>query len=182
MRGKYNYKEVLDFWFRKIEPSMWFAKDEAFDTEIRDRFGAYYEAAIRGELYDWRETIHGRLAEIIILDQFARNMFRKNARAFAYDSLALVLSQEALATGAVDELTDTEHRFLLMPWMHSESREIHERALELFTDLGQEKVLGYEKRHKAIIDRFGRYPHRNEVLARGTTLEEVEFLQEFPGF
>lgn len=182
MKNKFHYQKVLDFWFKEIEPAMWFVKDEAFDAEIKERFEAYYDAAIKGELYDWRSCIQGRLAEIIVLDQFARNMFRNESRAFAYDSLALVLSQEALASGELNELSSAEHRFLLMPWMHSESREIHERALELFTELGQEKVLGYEKRHKAIIDRFGRYPHRNEVLGRGTTLEEMDFMQEFPGF
>ena len=115
-----------------------------------------------------------------MLDQFSRNLHRGDGRAFANDAMALALAQEAVAAGADQGLTTDERGFLYMPYMHSESRAIHEVAVGLFTDLGLESNLDFELRHKEIIDRFGRYPHRNEVLGRESTPEEIEFLKQ-PG-
>ncbi len=169
--------EILKFWFEEIESEQHWTKDPAFDELIRERFGAVHAAAARCELYRWRETPDGRLAEIIVLDQFSRNLFRDRAEAFAHDPMALALAQEAVARGADREIAEDRVAFLYIPYMHSESRAIHEIAVQLFEGLSN---LDFELRHKAIIDRFGRYPHRNEVLGRASTAEELEFLQE-PG-
>ncbi|WP_020399161.1 DUF924 family protein [Kordiimonas gwangyangensis] len=173
-------EDILYFWFTEAGKKGWWEKNKAFDDLIRRRFGATYEAARQGELYDWRARAEGRLAEIIILDQFPRNMFRDSARAFESDAMALALSQEAVRL-RVGESWDADHRaFLYMPHMHSESLKVHEAALELFAGPGLEDNLDFEKRHMAIIERFGRYPHRNKALGRASTDEEIAFLKE-PG-
>ena len=168
---------VLDFWFKEATPKQWWTAAEDFDRQIDARFGAVLAAAQRCELYAWRETASGRLAEIIVLDQFSRNIHRGTARAFACDPLALALAQEALATGADRELEPLQRAFLYMPYMHSESPLIHAVALTLFSRPGLEDNLDFERRHKAIIDRFGRYPHRNAALGRASTAQELEFLK-----
>lgn len=171
---------VLNFWFTEIEPKQWWVKDSSFDGEIARRFAKLHRAALLGELYTWRREASGRLAEIIVLDQFSRNIYRDDARAFAGDSIALVLAQEVVSAGADKLLTRAQRPFLYMPYMHSESAIIHEQAVELFTGLGSESNLKFELRHKAIIDRFGRYPHRNLLLGRPSSPEEMIFLEE-PG-
>ncbi len=171
-------EDILYFWFIEAGPSRWWNKSKAFDDLVRRRFQALYRRAVRGELAHWRDTARGRLAEIIVLDQFPRNMFRKNARAFAADNLALILAQEAVRAGALEQLRVEEQPFLLMPFMHSESATIHEHAVMLFNRLGLEDNLKFEHAHKAIIDRFGRYPHRNAILGRVSNAEEIEFLKE----
>jgi uncharacterized protein (DUF924 family) len=168
---------VIAFWFTEITPKQWWARSDEFDQLISTRFGALHAAASRCELFEWRKTATGRLAEVIVLDQFSRNIFRDRAEAFASDGLALALAQNAVATGADGEL-DIDHRaFLYMPYMHSESAVIHEIAQTLFASLGVEDKLNFELRHKAIIDRFGRYPHRNALLGRVSTPDEIAFLQ-----
>ena len=171
------YPDIINFWFEKIEPASWWKKDEAFDQEICDRFSAVYQQAAKAELFEWRQDSLGWLAEIIVLDQFPRNMFRDSAQAFATDTLAVILVQEAVANQVDKELTATQKSFLYMPLMHSESALIHETAMDLFDQPGLESNLEFERKHKAIIDRFGRYPHRNAVLGRESTDEEVEFLK-----
>ena len=168
--------DVLIFWFEEIKPAQWWRKDDAFDSLIRGRFAELHQAANAGELYSWRETAHGRLAEIIVLDQFSRNMYRGNSKAFASDPLALILAQEAVAGGMDEQLTETQRSFIYLPFMHSESLLVHERAEELYRAKGEPSNLKFELRHKAIIERFGRYPHRNQILCRASTLEEIEFL------
>lgn len=173
-----NNQTVIDFWFKESTPNQWFEKNAAFDEEIRQRFGGVHQAASQGELVSWRQTIQGRLAEIIVLDQFSRNMFRNHPQSFAYDTIALVLAQEALATGEVEHLSIEQRGFLYMPFMHSESLVIHEEGMRLFSEPGLEKKLDFEKRHREIILRFGRYPHRNEILGRESTPAEIQFLTE----
>ena len=174
------YNQVLDFWFLETPPRMWWAADPAFDAVIVARFADVHAAAARSELYEWRNDPRGRLAEIIVLDQFSRNIFRGTAKAFAYDTTALVLAQEAVA-GSHDQSLDSQERaFLYMPFMHSESRVIHAQAERLFASLGLDDSYESELRHKAVIDRFGRYPHRNAILGRESTQEELAFLEQ-PG-
>ena len=173
-------EEVLSFWFEQNGPEQWWTRDPQFDAEIRSRFGATHRRAVLGELHDWRDTPEGRLAEIIVLDQFSRNLYRDDARAFAADGMALALAQEAVRVGADQAVPPVRRQFFYMPYQHSESRQIHEDAMRLFERLEEPEGLDYERRHKAIIDRFGRYPHRNEVLGRPSTDEEVAFLRE-PG-
>ncbi len=170
--------EVITFWFDELEPAQWWKKDLALDRMIEARFGVTHRAAALEKLESWRETAEGRLAEIIVLDQFSRNIYRDRPLAFACDTTALVLAQEAVRTGA-DQQVDFEKRsFFYMPYMHSESAIIHETAVELFDRPGAEFNYEFELKHKAIIDRFGRYPHRNTTLGRESTPEEVEFLKQ----
>jgi uncharacterized protein (DUF924 family) len=172
--------DILNFWFEELEPAQWWKKDQAFDAMIAERFGRLHSQAVCCELYGWRQSAGGRLAEIIVLDQFSRNMFRDTAQAFSADPLALALAQEAVAAGDDADLTPIQRSFLYMPYMHSESRLIHEQAVDLYTRNGIEENLKFEIRHKEIIDRFGRYPHRNGILGRASTTDELTFLQQ-PG-
>jgi uncharacterized protein (DUF924 family) len=174
------YNDILNFWFNELTPQQWWAKDDKLDAEIKHRFSAIHSKAARCELFDWRIAAKGRLAEIIILDQFSRNIFRDIPQAFSNDPLALALAQEALAVDADKALSSTERSFLYMPFMHSESAEIHQVAVKLFSAPGMENNLNFELRHRAIINRFGRYPHRNKILGRESTPEEIEFLKQ-PG-
>jgi uncharacterized protein (DUF924 family) len=173
-------QSILHFWFTEISPKQHFAKDAALDEAIRTRFGATLEAAARCELFAWRATPEGRLAEVLVLDQFSRNVYRDTARAFAQDALALVLAQELVASGQDRSLPLAQRSFAYMPYMHSESALVHSQAVAVFSQPGMEDPLRFEMRHKEIIDRFGRYPHRNAILGRTSTPEELDFLSE-PG-
>lgn len=174
------YQQVLKFWFEEINPKMWWTVDAEFDALLKDRFLALLVSAAQGELYDWRKEPKGRLAEIIVLDQFSRNIYRNTPAAFAQDPMALVLSQEAVGAGIHTLLAPKDCAFLLMPYMHSESSKIHAAAEQLYREFAPADNLDFELRHKAIIDRFGRYPHRNNILGRESTTEETEFLKQ-PG-
>ena len=167
---------ILEFWFREIPPKAWFQKSEAFDDEVAARFGETLDAAVRGELWAWRQTPLGRLAEVIVIDQFSRNIHRGRPESFSHDPLALVLAQSAVEQGADLDLEPDARAFLYMPYMHSESALIHVEAVRLFSHPGLERNLDFELRHKAVIDRFGRFPHRNAILGRASTLEEEAFL------
>lgn len=172
-----HYSTILDFWFTEIEPKMWWQKDAAFDRLIQQRFGEIHAAATRAELYSWRSEHLGRLAEIIVLDQFSRNIYRDQALAFAWDGMALVLAQEAVAAQVQAGFSAEQKAFLFLPFMHSESALMHEQAVQLYSEPGLEFNLSFEHKHKRIIDRFGRYPHRNTLLGRDSTAEEIEFLK-----
>ncbi len=171
-------EEVLHFWFEELEPRQWWAKDAALDQAIGERFSEIHRMACRCELADWRADARGRLAEIIVLDQFSRNLYRDSPLAFANDALALALAQEAIDRGMDGELQPVERSFIYMPFMHSESAKIHEIAVGLFEANGIAGNLEFEYKHKRIIDRFGRYPHRNAVLGRASTEAETAFLRE----
>jgi len=173
------FRKILNFWFEEIEERQWWVKDAKFDQLIVDRFSDIHQRAASCELYSWRESPHGRLAEIIVLDQFSRNMFRDTPAAFACDPLALALAQEAIALKADKALKPEESNFLYMPFMHSESLQIHEIAMRLFSSDGKTDH-AFELRHKNIIEEFGRYPHRNKILHRTSTAAELEFLSK-PG-
>ena len=173
-----NYQTVLDFWFSAETQPYWFAKSDAFDQQLRNQFLDTLEQARQAELWSWRENAEGRLAEIIVLDQFSRNLYRDRPASFAQDPMALALAQETIQRGLDQNLRPEQRSFLYMPFMHSESKIIHEQALKLFEDLGNPINLDFEKKHKVIIDRFGRYPHRNEILGRQPTAEEIEFLKQ----
>lgn len=172
--------DILHFWFEELDNKQRFVKDAALDAMMRVRFGDVLRAASRGELFTWRGTPQGRLAEIVVVDQFSRNIHRDTAAAFAQDAQALTLAQELVASGQDYVLEPLQRSFAYMPYMHSESVLIHAQAVALFSQPGMENSLEFELRHKAIIDRFGRFPHRNAVLARATTAEEQAFLAQ-PG-
>lgn len=173
--------QVLDFWFKEAGNQKWFEKNPDFDQILTERFADVLKQAAAAEFYTWRTSAQGRLAEIIVLDQFSRNIYRHTSAAFSQDAMALALAQEAVAAGILHELDSIEVRnFILMPYMHSESKLIHQQAELLFKQFSSEKTYGFELRHKVIVDRFGRYPHRNEILGRTSTAEEIEFLKQ-PG-
>ena len=182
---------VLAFWFgREGEPGygefrdQWFQKDGAFDREVTDRFGDLYERAAAGELDAWREEAEGCLALVLVLDQFPRNMFRGDARTHATDEKALGVAKYAIERALDRELPAFQKMFLYMPFMHAESVEDQRRSVELFEGLAAEPegpdVVEYAVGHRDIVERFGRFPHRNATLGRETTPEEAEFLTQ-PG-
>ena len=173
-------QNILHFWFEELTHKQHFAKDAALDEIVRTRFGDTLEAAARCELYAWRATPEGALAEIIVLDQFSRNIYRDLPRAFAQDSMALALARELVASGQDSALSTAQRRFAYMPYMHNESALIHAQAVQLFAQPGLEEAMDFEQRHQSIITRFGRYPHRNAVLGRVSTAEEIAFLNQ-PG-
>lgn len=180
MPSTHSAQDVLRFWFEELTPKQHFSKDAALDALIRTRFGPTLAAAAHGELQPWRTDAPGRLAEILVLDQFPRNIHRDTPRAFACDALALRLARELVALG-LDQALPTPHKaFAYMPYMHSEDLAAHTEALPLFSQPGLENNLNFLHRHTEIIRRFGRYPHRNAVLGRASTPEELAFLQQ-PG-
>ncbi|MGA9421482.1 MAG: DUF924 family protein [Rhodanobacteraceae bacterium] len=189
--------DLLHFWFGDDpddaallarKSPVWFEKNAAVDAEIRERFGALRGAAIAGELAPWNETPHGRLALIVLVDQFSRNLFRDDARAFEHDGLARAWAREAVATAADRALRPVERMFVYLPFEHSESLADQEWAVALFTGLRDEVapaqreafdgILHFAGRHRDIVARFGRFPHRNAVLARASTPAELEFLKQ----
>ena len=174
------YQDIIEFWFNEISPKQWWQKSPEFDLMIAERFGDLHRQAGHGELYTWRTEAMGRLAEIIVLDQFSRNIYRDSPLAFALDPMALALAQEAVANDVDQQLEPVHKIFLYTPYMHSESLLIHQQAEKLFRVEGLEDNYQFELKHKAIIERFGRYPHRNHILARASTDEEITFLRE-PG-
>ncbi len=180
-----EFSEVLAFWFEELEGRQRFDVNHEFDGVIRTRFSAVHAQASRGELFAWRTAAAGRLAEIVVLDQFSRNIHRGQPAAFAQDGMALCLAQEAVATEADKALSPSQRIFVYMPYMHSESLAIHDAALPLFEALAREgehfaMTLDFEHRHRVIVERFGRYPHRNTVMRRVSTPQEEAFLKE-PG-
>ena len=185
-----NARAVLDFWFDTNNEQYWFAQNDNFDRQIKNKFGDIWQAAKQGECATWRlsessldsnssiTALAGRLAEIIVLDQFSRNLCRGQVGAFAQDGMAVALAQEASQQPYFDTLPMAWRKFIIMPFMHSESAVIHERYLPLFEQLDDAYTLDFEHRHKNIIEQFGRYPHRNNTLDRESTYEEEVFLQQ----
>ncbi|MBU2158957.1 DUF924 domain-containing protein [Patescibacteria group bacterium] len=182
MKNSVTPQEIIHFWFVENGSEQWFQKDAEFDECIRARFLNAYNDALHDKTAEWRTTPEGRLAEILVLDQFARNMFRGTPQAFSGDQKALALAKEAISAGDDTKLDSVQRQFLYMPYMHSESREVHEEAVALFEKLGNPQTLEYEVLHKEIIDQFGRYPHRNSILGRESTPKEEEFLKNHEGF
>jgi uncharacterized protein (DUF924 family) len=168
--------EILKFWFDDHGPDDWFAGKPEFDAEIAAGFSETHTALARGEGWDWRTTAAARLAEIIVLDQFSRQLFRDDRRAFASDGTALVLAQEAVGGGHHNFLPSNRRVFVLMPFMHAESLAVQLDSVRLFTALGIESNLKFAQAHADVIRRFGRFPARNAALGRVSTPEELEFL------
>jgi uncharacterized protein (DUF924 family) len=183
---------VLDFWFGRagdadyLQPrAAWFRKDEAFDAAIRDEFGAVIEAALRGELRPWAGTPESAVAWIVVLDQFPRNAFRGSARMFAGDALALAAARALVATGADRTLPGVMRQFVYLPFEHAEDLGVQHESIRLFAELARDEpalagLPEWARKHMEIVARFGRYPHRNALLGRASTAEEIEFLQQ-PG-
>ena len=187
-----DIEEILSFWFGAIrdEPSYfadcskrWFARNADFDREIARRFQADYERAAEGQLADWTQTAQGGAALILVLDQFPRNMFRNDPRAFATDPLAQQIAEQMIAAGLDRQLRLVERYFVYVPFMHSEQRAHQQRSVTLFQQLAAQRAYfdtSYALRHQQVIARFGRFPHRNRVLGRASTPAELAFLKQ-PG-
>ena len=171
-----NYPDILNFWFEQLSPDDWFKKNEMLDLKMVEKFIVVHSQATSGELFNWRDEPLGRLAEIILIDQFSRNIYRDDPKAYSSDGIALVLAEEAIRNNIQKNFEISHKQFLYMPFMHSESKFIHEIAVKLFSEPGLERSLSYELSHKSVIDRFGRFPERNFVLGRLNTPEEEIYL------
>ncbi|WP_029007559.1 DUF924 family protein [Azospirillum halopraeferens] len=173
--------EIVDFWFDDAVKSYWFRRSDSFDRAVRDTLLEHHEAAAAGRLDHWKEDVDGCLALCILLDQVPRNVFRGSPRSFATDAAARAVTRHALAEGFDLECTADERMFLYLPLEHSEDMEDQRLAVALFRErVGLAEAVDYAERHLAIIERFGRFPHRNAVLGRPSTPEEEAFLKE-PG-
>ena len=194
-------REILDFWFREQELSapqidrrmdIWFGEDPVFDHEIKKEFSGDVERACQGKLDHWAADPHGRLALILLVDQFRRNLYRGTADAFSMDKLALKLCVEGAMEKKDKGLTPIQKVFFYMPLQHAESRKVQAKSVELFNRLAESvsptyqetflTVAQFAELHKDIIDQFGRFPHRNQLLGRDNTPEEEEYLADAPGF
>jgi uncharacterized protein (DUF924 family) len=185
-------QRVLDFWFGVPGEAgygrartTWFQKDDAFDAEVRERFGTTIEQALRGELEDWAGEAHSALAQILLLDQLTRNAFRGTPRSFAGDARALAAASRMVGERLDDALPTFMRPFVYLPFEHAEGLAMQDEAVRLFSRLADEDAeqrspLDYAYRHRAVIERFGRFPHRNAILGRQSTAEEIEFLKQ-PG-
>lgn len=186
-------QEVLDFWFLPAssaghgrQRAEWFRKDDAFDAVIRERFGAAIDHAIAGGLREWDgQGPRGVLARILVLDQFTRNAYRGAPESFAGDALALGAARQLVESGAHLDLSPWERSFVYMPFEHAEDARMQEQSVDLFTELaatheGFGQSLDYAHRHRGVIARFGRFPHRNAILGRASTPEELAYLSQ-PG-
>ena len=173
-----NYQDVIDFWFEELSPNQWFEKDINLDLRMQERFVTLHTSVVAGECSSWRNEPMGRFTEILVIDQFSRNIYRDDPRAFIYDPMALALAQEAIRGDHHRNFAPKFKQFLYMPYMHSESNMIHNSAMLLFSEPGLEESFDFELKHKSIIERFGRYPYRNEILGRTSTPAELEFLKQ----
>lgn len=173
-------EDVLTFWFSEEVRQKWWVKEDAFDAAIRERFAAGFEAALAGALDGWATTPDGALALVILLDQVPRNSFRGTPRAFSGDEKALAAANDAIALGFDAALPPDRRNFLYMPFQHSERLEDQERGVTLFAANDVADGLRFMRAHRDIVARFGRFPHRNAILGRASTPEELDFLQQ-PG-
>lgn len=176
-----DWKEVIDFWFDPDHLPLHFDENEDFDEKIRIHFLDTWKKAAEGLLVDWRKDIKGRLAEIIVLDQFSRNLWRNDIRTYTQDKMAIALAQEVVNHPDYNKLSDEEKRYILLPFMHSESTELHDWAYKYYEELGSEDLIYFENLHREVLDRFGRYPYQNDDLGRESTVEELQFLKEKDG-
>jgi uncharacterized protein (DUF924 family) len=170
--------EVIAFWFEQHGPDDWFAGSAQFDAQIAAEFSETHEAVRKGEAWEWRRTAIGRLAEIVVLDQFSRQLFRQSPRAFAQDGMALALAQEAIALDAHHQVDAVRRPFFYLPYMHAESLRVQREGVRLYQALGNAEQLDFMLKHFHAIERFGRFPFRNAVLGRQSTQEELAYMAE----
>lgn len=174
-------KDVLDFWFVEHGPEDWYSGDPQFDARCSARLSDAHAQAIKSELWEWRETAEGRVAEIILLDQLSRQLFRDDARAFASDTMALALAQELVAQKLDAGLSIHQKLFAYMPYQHAESLSVQDESVRLFRQLGDDQYLPYAIEHHETIARFGRFPFRNAALGRQSTPQETAYMNERDG-
>lgn len=174
----HSAEDVIHFWFEQHGPDDWFAGKPEFDAKIAERFAETHTHVTKGEAWEWRRTPAGRLAEIIVLDQFSRQLFRQSPRAFAQDGMALVLAQEAIADDADHHVDAAWRGFFYLPYMHAESLVIQREGVRLYQGLGDAEQLDYMLKHLHAIERFGRFPFRNAALGRQSTAEEEAYMAD----
>lgn len=174
----HDYLDVIDFWFRELTPQDWFGGGPALDDGITRRFADTLDQALNGKLDSWADTSRGRLALILVLDQFARHIHRGDAKSYAGAHKAEQLAKTGIEAGMDQKLPLSERHFFYIPLMHAEDKELQALSLEKFTELKREteRILGFASHHHDIVARFGRFPHRNAMLGRETTDEEETFL------
>ncbi|SMQ85262.1 Uncharacterized conserved protein, DUF924 family [Devosia lucknowensis] len=175
-----TYQDIIHFWFVEHSYDDWFSGEAAFDSKCR-QFEALHAEVARGEAWAWRETPEGRLAELVLLDQFSRQLHRDSPVAFAQDKMALALAQEAVAGGHDMAVEHAWAVFFYMPYMHAESLVVQEEGVRLFEAYGDEKALDFMKAHRDTIARFGRFPFRNAALGRQSTPEELAYMRDQQG-
>ncbi|PZQ46059.1 MAG: DUF924 domain-containing protein [Micavibrio aeruginosavorus] len=173
-------KDILDFWFEQTQPPQWFQVNPAFDATIKDLYEDAYEKAALGIFDDWKKNADGCLALCLLLDQFPRNMYRGTPKAFATDGKGLVVAKYALSKGFDQVLVPMKRRFLYLPFEHSENLNDQRKCVELFDRMKKDDPLGYDyaMRHLKVIEKYGRFPHRNRILARTSTPDEEEYLAQ----
>jgi uncharacterized protein (DUF924 family) len=174
--------EILEFWFSDAVRSLWFASTPAFDRQLAERFLPTFDAAVRGELDRWQDTPSGALALVIVLDQFPLNMFRSQPESFATESMARAVAHQAILRGYDVSYSNEEKGFLYLPFMHSESLADQNRSVALYRQAGLDASLPWALHHRNIIRRFGRFPHRNAILGRGSTRDEATYLSSQEAF
>ena len=175
---RFDGNTILKFWFHELSPGDWFKKSDRTDSLIKSRFGDVTEQAIKGAYDNHVKTLHDKLALIIVLDQFSRNIFRGTPKSFAGDARALSITKDILKADDYHSLSMDEKVFLYLPLEHSEHLEDQHLAVQLFTELGSDNYLNYAKMHLVIIEKFGRFPHRNEILSRQSSDAEIAFLKQ----
>ncbi|MGO1371757.1 MAG: DUF924 family protein [Senegalia sp. (in: firmicutes)] len=173
-----TWEEVIDFWFSEEIVPIHFAEDKDLDEKIKNEFSDTWKAASEGLLVDWRDNIRGRLAEIIVLDQFSRNLWRNDIKSYSQDKMAIALAQEAVKKKEYKELSKEEKKFILLPFMHSESLKMHDWADKYYKEIGDEELMRFEKMHREVLEEFGRYPYKNDVLGRKSTDKELKALED----
>jgi uncharacterized protein (DUF924 family) len=173
---------LLDFWFSPRVTKLWFNSTPAFDDELRERFADIYQAARRGELDEWEANAHGALGLVILFDQIPLNIFRKQPQSFATEAQAREVAARAIARGFDAELDDPQKAFLYMPYMHSEKLADQDISVELFSRAGLRNNLRFAQHHREIVRRFGRFPHRNAILGRESSDEELAWLASKDAF
>lgn len=174
--------ELLEFWFSERVEKFWFNSTKTFDEELRQKYLPLLEQAEQGQLNVWQQTPLGSLALVIVLDQLPLNLFRQQARSFATESQARDVAQQAIDNGFDAGLSDKQKAFLYLPFMHSENMSNQDRSVELFEKAGLQDNLKYAKHHRSIVKRFGRFPHRNKILGRDSTPDEVSYLNSKEAF
>lgn len=176
------YKEILDFWFSPEISKLWFKSTPEFDRLLAERYQGLWSQASRGELDHWSETGEGCVALVIVLDQFPLNMFRGQAKSFSSEEKSIEIARQAIQQGLDTGLSDEYRSFLYMSFMHSENIDDQEQSVSLFSALGRDGNLHFARHHRSIVERFGRFPHRNKILGRESTAEEIEYLNSKEAF
>lgn len=178
----HSQEEVLNFWFSEIDSKLWFNSTAELDEQIKQRFESVYQAALSDKLDDWQKSPEGSLALVIVLDQFPLNMYRDKHQSFAGEVKARQVTKQAIDKRFDQSLSDKEKAFLYLPLMHSEDLADQDLSVELFEKAGLEHNLRYAKHHREIVRKYGRFPHRNRILGRESTAEEIEYLNSDEAF